>query len=253
MEFSNDSNYLDQHFLIDEEVINNFIKVCNLKKSDVVVEIGPGKGVLSKLIKPNVKKLYLIEKDERLKDYLKEYDVVFESVLDSSIPSCDKIITSLPYSIIEPFIYKLIKTNFKEAYIIMGSSYVYNVINRRITNLSLLTNTFFDTKKYFDIPRESFSPMPNTLSSVIRLVPRINYNTLDSIFRNLYLLDKKKIKNALEESLIKVLGLTKRESRKYVLNLNIPSDILNTVFNLISNKDLDVLYNILSGVFNENK
>ena len=197
--FKNDSNYLDQHFLIDEEVINNFIKVCNLNENDIVVEIGPGKGILTKLIEPKVKKLIVIEKDERLKEYLNQIpniNLIYGNVLNIDIPKCNKIITSLPYSIIEPFIYKLKDVNFKEIYMIMGSTYVNNVINHKITNLSLLTNTFFETKKYFDIKPSSFNPKPRTISSVIKLTKKEEFNMIDSIFKNIYHLDNLKVKNA---------------------------------------------------------
>ena len=120
--FKNNPDELDQHFLIDKDVINNFIKVCNLSKDDVVLEIGPGNGTLTKLIAPKVKKLYVIEKDIRLKKYLDKIDnieVIYDSCLDVDFPKVDKIITSLPYSIIEPFIYKLINTDFKELYMII--------------------------------------------------------------------------------------------------------------------------------------
>ena len=106
--FKNNPDELDQHFLIDKDVINSFIKVCNLSKDDVVLEIGPGDGTLTKLIAPKVKKMYVIEKDIRLKPYLdkiKNIDVTYGSCLNVPFPKVDKIITSLPYSIIEPFIY----------------------------------------------------------------------------------------------------------------------------------------------------
>ena len=169
--FENDSDYLDQHFLIDDSVINKFINICNLNKEDVIVEIGPGKGNITKRIIPKVKDIILIEKDIRLKEYLDKLEakVIYDNVLNIDIPKCDKIITSLPYSIIEPFIYKLVNSNFKEVYMIMGSNYINNCLNKEITNLSILTNTYFNIEKYFDIPKEDFYPMPKTLSSVIKL------------------------------------------------------------------------------------
>jgi len=82
--FQNDSNYLDQHFLIDDVIINKFIKICNLNNDDTVVEIGPGKGVLTKKIIPQVKSLTLIEKDTRLKEYLDKLNVkvIYANILE---------------------------------------------------------------------------------------------------------------------------------------------------------------------------
>ena len=58
--FVNNPNELDQHFLIDKDIINSFINTCNLSEDDIVLEIGPGIGTLTKLIAPKVKKLYVI-------------------------------------------------------------------------------------------------------------------------------------------------------------------------------------------------
>ena len=250
--FKNDSNYLDQHFLIDEEVINNFIKVCNLTKNDVVVEIGPGKGTLTKLIEPKVKKLTVIEKDERLKEYLDKIPnikIIYDNVLDTKIPKCNKIITALPYSIIEPFIYKLIDTDFKELYMIMGSNYVNNVINHKITNLSLLTNTFFEVNEYFDIKPDSFKPAPRTMSSVIKLTKKEEYNLIDNIIINLYKYDDLKVKNALRESLMIVKNITKKESKLIIQELNIKDSILEQKFKMLSNKELEELYKKITSLY----
>ena len=109
--FINETDKLDQHFLFDEEVINKFINFCDLKDTNVVVEVGPGEGNITRLLCEKSKQVIAIEKDLRLKGKLdileKEYDnlqVIYGNVLDTYIPECDKIITSLPYSIIEPFI-----------------------------------------------------------------------------------------------------------------------------------------------------
>ena len=72
MNFKNNTDNLDQHFLVSETVINKFIEISNLTKNDICLEIGPGKGILTKIIEKKKKKLTVIEKDERLEEYLKE-------------------------------------------------------------------------------------------------------------------------------------------------------------------------------------
>ena len=253
--FQNDSNYLDQHFLIDKSIVDKFIKECNLTKDDIVVEVGPGQGILTREISSKVKSLTVIEKDIRLKEYLDlipNINVIYDSVLDIDIPKCDKIITSLPYSIIEPFIYKLTKSDFREVYMIMGSTYVNNVISGKINNLSLLTNTYFNVQKLFDIPASCFNPEPRTLSSAIKITKKEELNDLDLVIKNLYSLDDKKIKNALMESLILVKKITKRESKELIKSLNISKDILDKKFNSISNEELVILYNKIRDILTNN-
>ena len=255
MEFVNETDKLDQHFLIDEKVIQKFIESAELKESDIVVEVGPGKGNISSLIVSKVKKLYLIEKDERLKHFLNKllrYDnveIIYDSVLDTFIPKCDKIITSLPYSIIEPFIYKIIKCDFKEIIMITGNKYADNVISNKITKLSLLTNCFFKATKIMDILPESFNPKPRVLSSMIKLV-KISENDLSDIliiFRNLFFYGDKKLKNALMESLIRLNylkgnNLTKKEAKEIIAKVNLSEEILSKEFNIVSNEELALIY-----------
>lgn len=244
--FVNNPNELDQHFLIDKDIINSFINICNLSEDDIVLEIGPGIGTLTKLIAPKVKKLYVIEKDIRLKPYLDKIDniqVLYDSCLNVNFPKVDKIITSLPYSIIEPFIYKIINEDFKELYMIMGKKYCDNVLGNKITNLSLLTNIYFKITKYFDIMPDSFNPKPRVVSSLIKLEFKKDNSEKELIFKNMYKLNDKLVKNALLESLIIVKNLTKREAKEYIKNLNIKESILNNKFSQINNNELEELYN----------
>ena len=119
--FTNDSDHLDQHFLIDQQVINDFIDFCDIKDTDTIIEVGPGNGIITERICQKAKKVTSIELDERLHVYLdslelkySNLDVIYQNVLNTYLPKCDKIITSLPYSIIEPFINKMIKCEFNE-------------------------------------------------------------------------------------------------------------------------------------------
>ncbi len=252
MDFTNDAQNFDQHFLIDEKVINKFIDVANILSSDEIVEVGPGSGVLTKLIAPKAKKLTCIELDERLKpqlEILKEkypnIELIFANILDSYIPKCNKIITSLPYRIIEPFIGKLLKCEFQELFMIVGSNFADSILNKEITKLAIITNCFFKTTKYIDILPNSFNPSPRVKSTLIRLQP-ISYNQLDDnylLFRLMFNFRTKKVKNNLVESLIKYyqlkgLLLTKNESKKIINDLNINNNILNKTFESCSNEEL---------------
>lgn len=68
--FKNDTNYLDQHFLVNNSIINAFIDASNLSINDEVVEIGPGKCNISDIIARRVKHLTCIEIDRNLEHFL---------------------------------------------------------------------------------------------------------------------------------------------------------------------------------------
>lgn len=248
MNFKNNTDNLDQHFLVSETVINKFIEISNLTKNDICLEIGPGKGILTKIIAPKVKKLTVIEKDERLEEYLKEIpniNIIIGDAIKESWPKVNKIITSIPYSIIEPFIKKLTKENFDELIMMMGKNYCMNAIDKKITYLSLMTNAFFNIEKIIDVPKEAFNPSPRVTSCLVRLTPKKELTKTEELFQNMYKLDHKKCKNAIIESLIIIDNLTQKEAKEIVNSLNIDETILNKPFFLIKNEELETLYNKL--------
>ena len=255
--FKNDANYLDQHFLIDEDIIEKYVDFPKFNKNDIVLEIGPGKGTLTRLIAPKVKKMYAIELDKRLKPYLEtisNLEIIWGSVLDVEIPKVNKIITSLPYSIIEPFIYKMINTDFNEMYMLMGANFVLNVVNQEITKLSVITNSFFDTEILLEVPPKSFDIEPRTDSYIVKMTKLLEPLTRKyQIYRELYYLDEKKLKNSLMESLIKVNGLTKRTAKEQIKALNIPASILEENFKTMNNNDLKILDKALEKLENGKK
>lgn len=248
MNFKNNTDNLDQHFLVSETVINKFIEASNLTKKDICLEIGPGKGILTKIIAPKVKKLTVIEKDERLEEYLKEIpniNIIIGDAIKESWPKVNKIITSIPYSIIEPFIKKLTKENFDELIMMMGKNYCMSAIDKKITYLSLMTNVFFNIEKIIDVPKEAFNPSPRVTSCLVRLTPKKELTKIEELFQNIYNLDHKKCKNAIIESLIIRDNLTQKEAKEIINSLNINENILNKPFFLIKNEELETLYNKL--------
>lgn len=253
--FENNTDLLDQHFLIDKKIIDDFVNYAVINKDDYVVEVGPGKGNITEILLKKAKKVTVIEKDDRLIPYLlelkKKYDnleIIHGSVLDTYIPDCDKIVTSLPYSIIEPFINKVIKCNFKTLTMIMGSTYVDEVMNKSNNKLSLLTNSFFNVEKLEDIEPSAFEPQPRTRSGIIKLSPVKLDKIKDKkrfIIRQLFFYRSMKIKNALKEAIISYEECSQKEAKDIINKLNIEDIILEEKMETISNINLDILVNYI--------
>ena len=261
-EFENDINYLDQHFLIDKSIINTFVDSANLKITEDVVEIGPGKCEISDIIARRVNKLTCIEIDRELEHFLsvlmdkhENVDVIYGNALEVYIPECDKILSALPYSITEPFIEKIIRCNFNEALLIVGKRFADAVVEEKITKLSLLTNSFFRAEKIIDIAPDAFNPMPRVMSSIIRLKPikreELNYSYKKFIFRELFFHRDKKLKNNLMEAMIEFVKLhdkqlTKKESKAMIEEFKIPEETLNKRIENLSNEEFEIIYNALN-------
>jgi len=74
------SKKMGQNFLIDEEVIKKVIESAQLSKNDIVLEIGPGLGVLTQELAKKAKRVIAIEKDPRMREILKETLKDFKNV-----------------------------------------------------------------------------------------------------------------------------------------------------------------------------
>ena len=243
--FENDTNFLDQHFLIDNNVIDLFIKSCDLKENDKVLEIGAGKGTLSKIISKKVKSFTIIEKDKRLEKFLSNYSVIYNDVLKEDINGYNKIITSLPYSITEGFIYKLIDVDFDKLIMICGKAFADSIISNKDKKTSLLTNLYFNVEKVIDIEPASFEPKPRVMSSLIVLTKKDDklLSKEDLILKLLYKYRYMKVKNALKEILIKLDNITQRQARDIVSKYNINDSILDKLFDELSNEEVKELKN----------
>ena len=245
--FENDTNFLDQHFLVDENIIKTFIDSCEITKDDIVLEVGPGKGVLTKYLSKQAKKLLVVEKDVRLLPFLKDYDVTYRDVLHYDIPDVNKIVTSLPYSITEPFLYKLLDVNFDKLIMMCGKNFVDNLESNN-TKLSIMCNLYFNYTKICDVKPDSFNPKPKVMSSLITMTKKDadKLSKKDKIVRLLYKYRYMKVKNALKEILIKLDNLTQRQAKDIIKNYNINEDISNKLYDDLSNSEVVELYKQIS-------
>ncbi len=102
---------LGQNFLVDENILNIILDSAHLAESDVVLEIGPGLGVLTEHLVARAKRVIAIEKDARLAAWLREqfgtcpaFELIEDDALNQSLPLMLKdegithVISNLPYS-----------------------------------------------------------------------------------------------------------------------------------------------------------
>ena len=178
---------LGQHFLVDRNIIDKLVKYIAPNKDDVLLEIGPGDGALSKSIIPLIKKFYLIEKD---KDLLKELHYLIKENKNGEIINTDvlkfnfsliqekfRVVGNLPYNISTEIIFLVCKVyNIIDVHFMLQKE----VVDRMIANpntktygrLSIMTQAYFHTTKLFDISEHVFVPKPKVKSSFIRLLPK---------------------------------------------------------------------------------
>jgi 16S rRNA (adenine1518-N6/adenine1519-N6)-dimethyltransferase len=100
---------LGQHFLADPNILEVMGRLAELGPDDVVLEIGPGQGVLTRYLAQRVSRVHAIEIDRALEPELRDLpanvDVVYEDALHVELPQdATKLVANLPYNVATPLI-----------------------------------------------------------------------------------------------------------------------------------------------------
>jgi len=214
-----------QNFLKSKYFANKIVDSLNCEKNDVIVEVGPGKGVLTELlIEKEYKKITVIEIDLRLASVIKEkfptdLSVIQDNVLNVSFEQLAKdnrvkVIGNIPYYITSDIIFKIVD-NFRyiKRVILMVQKEVANrlVAETKTKDYGLLTifvGFHGDVRRLFDVNRENFYPVPNVDSSVVSIDFDIhenkdfNYELFKKIVKTGFSSRRKMLRNSLKKLLL---------------------------------------------------
>jgi len=185
------SKGLGQHFLIGQGVLKKIIQTAGLKTTDVVLEIGPGLGILTRELAKMVKKVIAVEKDQRLCRILerelknfKNLKIIQDDILKSNIqyPISNiqyKIVANLPYYITSPVIRKFLEMqNQPKLMVLMVQKEVAQRICSKPPRMSLLAVAvqFYAKPEIVSyVSKNCFWPEPKVDSAIIKITP-INAN-----------------------------------------------------------------------------
>ncbi|MCX8048913.1 MAG: 16S rRNA (adenine(1518)-N(6)/adenine(1519)-N(6))-dimethyltransferase RsmA [Methylohalobius sp.] len=179
-----------QHFLVDARVLVRILAALTIQSDDHVVEIGPGKGALTRYLLPHCRRLDAIEIDRDLVELLKEKfagqeklhlhcaDVLRFDFASLAEPEKRlKIVGNLPYNISTPLLFHL----FKQKYVIADMVFMLQKEvatrltaspgSKRYGRLSVMAQYHCGIEMLFTVPAQSFRPPPKVTSAVVRLTP----------------------------------------------------------------------------------
>ena len=239
---------LGQNFLIDKNILEKITNITDIENK-TVLEIGPGTGNLtSYILKKNPKKMFVIEKDNKLSIDLKNkfnnrLTIINDDVLkvDENNLFKDKFIVfgNLPYNISTEILSKWIinlKDNFWfECLILMFQKEVADRIIAECNTssygrLSIISNWKLNIKKICDIKPEAFFPKPKIDSSLLFFLPKKNFikikdpNNLEKVTRIFFNQRRKMLKkpfNQLFNGNYKVLDKLKINLSMRPQNINL--------------------------------
>jgi len=179
---------LGQHFLTDQSVLKKITAACRIELKDIIVEIGPGKGALTKYLAAYPNAIITVEKDKALCETLeqqfrnqKNISIVRADVLRwNPIPAVSGkkyiVAGNIPYYITGKLIPMLLQSWPRPQRIVLM---VQKEVAGRMTAqpphasiMSIMTQAYAAPRILFSVPRTRFYPKPKVDSAVIELVPR---------------------------------------------------------------------------------
>ena len=216
-----------QHLLTDKNYLKKIVDAIDLKSDDIVLEIGAGSGLLTKLLARKVKKVYAVEIEREIIKQLKE-NIELErltnvEILEINFLKIDlhkfspfKIVGNIPYNITSQILLKLFGEIDKPAshlqvlknvYLMLQLEVAQRVVAKPNTKayspLTLLIQYFTEPKILFKVPRNVFFPIPKVDSAFVVFHPKEkseqvqNPAFLKNIIRVAFQQRRKKIINSL--------------------------------------------------------
>ena len=180
-----------QNFLADRNLLDKIVRTIDPKKSDYILEIGPGEGALTELIYPIVKEMVAIEIDPMLIEHLKNReslkglnivhgDVLLQDIENLPVKNLVRVIGNIPYNITSPIIFWLIEQLhfWDDAFIMMQKEVAERlsavVGTKAYGRFTVVTGAYLNMEYCFTIPPDVFIPKPKVDSAIIRFTKKEN-------------------------------------------------------------------------------
>ena len=211
-----------QNFLIEEDVVAKIIEGAKLQPDDIVLEVGPGLGILTQQLLKSAKKIIAVELDQKAISYLRvkfaaeiknghlelvESDILKINLDELGLKSFNyKIVANLPYNITSFFLRRFLENEPKPSeMVLMLQKEVAERILSKIGQMNILAFSaqfFSETKILFKVPRGCFWPEPKIDSAVIclklnKILPKVDQKSLFKLVKIGFSAKRKQLHNNL--------------------------------------------------------
>lgn len=203
---------LGQNFLINQEVVEAIVESSQISKEDLVIEIGPGLGTLTKYLLETARKVICIELDKKMIKILEDRFSLYENftLINQDVLKVDlqeliekekqnkeiknvKIVANLPYYITTPIIMKLLEEQLDlESITVMIQKEVADRLiaipgEKETGAITYSVYYYAQAQGILEVPNSSFIPEPEVTSKVIKLTirkePPIEVKSKEVMFR----------------------------------------------------------------------
>jgi 16S rRNA (adenine1518-N6/adenine1519-N6)-dimethyltransferase len=224
---------LGQHFLVDENILGVIGRLAELDEEDVVLEVGPGLGVLTTYLADRVAQVYAVELDTSLGPELTErlagrpnvelrFGDALRLDLAETAPGARKLVANLPYNIATPLIVEsldglpnvelwcvMVQREVADRFFAMPSTKAYGAV-------SVLIQLVTERIGFHPVSRTVFRPRPNVESALVafrRVALPPNFQHVKRVVEASFAHRRKKLANSLELSGIDARGAELRDVR----------------------------------------
>lgn len=212
-----------QNFLSDKNLLGEIADKAEITKSDIVLEIGAGKGALTEELSKRAKKVYSFEIDKELVDFLTEkfegsnVEFVFEDIMNVSDETISnmiggkfKLVANLPYYVTSPILTRFLRNENLQSLTVMVQEEVADRIiaspkTKDYGVLTILCQSFGEAKKVMRVNRKMFYPVPNVDSAVVKIdkissVVGAHFDEFIEFVKRAFSMRRKKLSSNLETS-----------------------------------------------------
>jgi 16S rRNA (adenine1518-N6/adenine1519-N6)-dimethyltransferase len=230
----------DQHFLVDENAVRRIAGLVDVKDR-IVLEIGPGRGILTRALLDRGARVRAVELDGDLVTDLEEdfsgdlqsgrLELFQGDATKCELPPFDIVISNLPYSASSKITFRLLDIGFETAVLMYQSEFAHRMLapvgTPECGRLSVMVQTYACVEKCFELSPNCFSPRPQVRSMVVKIVPRgpifeiSDRKLYADVVRALFSHRRKTVRNCLRGS----SGMLDKEFITCVLGL-LPEEIL---------------------------
>jgi 16S rRNA (adenine1518-N6/adenine1519-N6)-dimethyltransferase len=170
---------LGQHFLVDDNILRVIERLAELAPDDVVLEIGPGLGVLTRFLAERVAHVHAAEVDRRLEEHLAgiermqlHWGDAMQLDVASLDPAPNKLVANLPYNVATPIVAESLRLEQLELWCVMVQREVADRFFARPStkaygSVSVLVQLATERTGFHPVSREVFRPRPNVDSALV--------------------------------------------------------------------------------------